>query len=217
MAQLEPIVGGTFASHPLAPAFAGEVLRVHRRYATEIVQRFSLCPFTRDVDVAFGRFCVMLDHDPDQDAARRAVLAAKNPVVHVVFPLALPPANLFERFASALLASLRDHLDEMPVMAAFHPNLLGDRGTPYRLIGLLRRAPDPFVQLIPSGLHQGGTVFAATVEDYESSGEDRAEANFKKLSGASLDELFANAEDIKQDRDRSYAKFAELFPVVASV
>ena len=66
MAALEPMVRGKLASHPEATAFAAEVLRVHRRYATEIVQAYALCPFTRDVDVAFGKFCVMLDREPDQ-------------------------------------------------------------------------------------------------------------------------------------------------------
>jgi hypothetical protein len=210
MAVLEPMIRGKLASHPEASAFAAEVLRVHRRYATEIVQRFALCPFTRDVDVAFGKFCVMLDREPDHEATRAAVLEANNPVLHVVFPLVGGASNLFERFASALMASLREAFEDPPVMAAFHPELVGDREQPYRLIGILRRAPDPFVQLIPGGLHEGGTVFAASIEDYESSGEDRAEANFKKLSGAPLDELLQIAVDIRADRERSYVKYPEL-------
>jgi len=210
MTALEPMIRGKLATHPDAPAFAAEVLRVHRRYATEIVQAYALCPFTRDVDVAFGRFCVMLDEVPDLDATRDAVIEAKSNVLHVVFPLALPPPNVFERFASTLLSKLQGHFAEAPVMAAFHPALVGDREAPHRLIGLLRRAPDPFVQFIPAGLHEGGTVFASSVEEFEASTVDRSELNFKKLAGGPIEELLARIEEIRADRNRAYAQFPGL-------
>lgn len=208
MAAVEPMIRGKLATHPNARAFAAEVLHVNKRYATEIVQQFALCPFTRDVDVAFGKFVVMLDHEPDHDATRAAIVEAKSPVLHVVFPLALPPPNVFERFASTLVASLRGHLESPPVMAAFHPELVGDRDNAHRVIGLLRRSPDPFVQFIPAGNHEGGTVFAASVEDAEDAALDRAEQNFKRLRGGKLDELLAIAADIRADRDRRYAAYA---------
>lgn len=207
MAALEPMIRGTLATHPNARAFAGEVLHVHKRYATEVVQQFGLCPFTRDVEVAFGKFCVMLDREPDHDATRAAILEAKSPVLHVVFPLALPPANIFERFASTLVASLRGRLESPPVMAAFHPELVGDRDSAHRMIGLLRRAPDPFVQFIPAGNHEGGTVFASSVEEAEEAAVDRSEANFRRLRGGKLDELLGIVADIRADRDRRYAPY----------
>jgi hypothetical protein len=213
MAALEPMIRGKLASHPEAPAFAAEVLRVHRRYATEIVQAYALCPFVRDVDVAFGKFCVMLDREPDLDATREAVVAAQSNVLHVVFPLALPAPNVFERFASTLLARLQGFFAEAPVMAAFHPNLVGDRDAPHRLIGLLRRAPDPFVQFIPAGVHEGGTVFATSVEEFEASAVDRSELNFQKLAGERIDALLGRAQEIREDRDRAYARFAALVDV----
>ena len=208
MAALEPMIRGKLGSHPQARAFAAEVLHVHKRYAAEVVQAFSLCPFTRDVEVALGKFCVMLDREPDLDATRAYVVEAKSPVLHVVFPLALPPANVFERFASALLASLRNRLESAPVMAAFHPELVGDRDDAHRLIGLLRRAPDPFVQFIPAGNHVGGTVLARSVEEAEDAAQDRSELNFKRVAGEKLDALLAIIADIRADRDRRYAAFA---------
>lgn len=207
MGALEPMIRGKLATHPRAHAFAAEVLHVHKRYATEIVQGFSLCPFTRDVEVAFGKFCVMLDREPEHDATRAAILEAKSPVLHVVFPLALPAPNLFERFASNLVASLRGELDSPPVMAAFHPELVGDRDNAHRMIGLLRRAPDPFVQFIPAGNHEGGTVFASSVDEAEEAAQDRAEWTFKRLRGGKLDELLAISADIRAERDRRYAAF----------
>jgi hypothetical protein len=208
MAALEPMIRGKLATHPNAHAFAAEVLHVHKRYATEIVQQFRLCPFTRDVDVAFGKFCVMLDHEPNHDATRAAILEANNPVLHVVFPLSLPPANIFERFASTLMSSLRGQMESPPVMAAFHPELVGDRDNAHRMIGMLRRAPDPFVQFIPAGNHEGGTVFASSVEEAEEEAQDRSELNFKRLRDGKLDEILAISADIRADRDRRYAPFA---------
>lgn len=212
MAALEPMIRGKLASHPNANAFANEVLHVHKRYATEVVQQFALCPFTRDVEVAFGKFCVMLDREPNHDATRGAIVEAKSPVLHVVFPLALPPANIFERFASTLMASLKGHLESPPVMAAFHPELVGDRDNAHRLIGLLRRSPDPFVQFIPAGNHEGGTVFATSFDDEGNAAEDatadRSEQTFKRLRGAKLDELLAIVADIRAERDRRYAPYA---------
>ena len=208
MAALEPMIRGKLATHPNATAFAADVLHVHKRYATEIVQQFALCPFTRDVEVAFGKFVVMLDREPDHDATRAAIVEAKSAVLHVFFPLALPPANVFERFASTLVASLRGHLESPPVMAAFHPELVGDRDNAHRMIGLLRRAPDPFVQFIPAGNHEGGTVFASSVDEAEDAALDRPELNFKRLRGGKLDELLAIVADIRADRDRRYAAYA---------
>lgn len=208
MAALEPMIRGKLATHPNANAFATEVLHVHKRYATEVVQQFALCPFTRDVEVAFGKFCVMLDREPNHDATRAAIVEAKSPVLHVVFPLALPPANVFERFASTLMASLKGHLESPPVMAAFHPELVGDRESAHRLIGLLRRSPDPFVQFIPAGNHEGGTVFAGSVDDAEDEAVDRSEQTFKRLRGAKLEKLLAIVADIRAERDRRYAAYA---------
>ena len=65
MTALSPLVFGSMREHPAAAAFAREVVRVHRRYATEIVAAHRLCPFVRDVDVAFGRFCVALTTEID--------------------------------------------------------------------------------------------------------------------------------------------------------
>lgn len=210
MASLLPMVRGELASHRDAEAFVAEVLRVHRRYATEIVRAYALCPFVREVDVAFGKFVVMLDHEPNLEATKRAVIEAESNVMHVVFPLARPASNLFERFASQVLSSLKEHFKEPPVMAAFHPELVGDRGSPHRLIGLLRHSPDPFVQLIPAGMHEGGTVFATSIEEFEESNEDRAEQTFKRLQGDPVEQLLSTLAEIRADRDRAYARFAEM-------
>jgi hypothetical protein len=91
-------------------------------------------------------------------------------------------------------------------MATFHPSLAGEIDDPHRLIGLLRRAPDPFVQLIPEGLHEGGTVIVGAEP-----GRDNAEANFDRLRGGGIEPILALLADIRADRDRSYAPFLRAF------
>jgi len=196
---------GALAAHPQAPAFAAEVQRVHRRYAEEVVGAFQLCPFLRDAESAFGRFCVVLDPVPDVDEALRAATGGEG-VAHLVYPLAgAVEATAFERFGAALYRAIKAAIPRAPVMATFHPRLSGDSSTSHRLVGVLRRAPDAFVQLVPAGLHQGGTVFAGSIDALP---PDHAQRNYERVSGAALERLQATLADIREDRDRSYASFA---------
>jgi hypothetical protein len=219
MASPAPLLRGPLAAHTQAARFAAEVHRVHRRYAGEVVAANRLCPFLRDIDTGFGAFVAVLDPgEPDVEAAVEAVHAADNPVIHIVFPLVRPAPSLFERFAARVGQALKKALRDPPVMATFHPDLVGDAADPHRLIGLLRRAPDPFIQLIPEGMHEGGTVFAplpspgALLElAAEPPPADPAEANFAKLKDGRIEPLLALIAEIRADRDRSYAPFLDAF------
>jgi hypothetical protein len=213
-----PLVRGPLAGHPLAQRFAAEVHRVHRRYAAEVVAANHLCPFLRDVDTGFGAFVAMLDPgEPDLDAAVQAILSAGNPVIHVVFPLSRPVPTMFERFSGRVAQALKKALRDPPVMATFHPDLAGDGGDAHRLVGLLRRAPDPFIQLIPEGMHEGGTTFAPLPGPGEPAPAappepvDSARANFARLRDGHIEPLLALMADIHADRDRGYAPFLEAF------
>lgn len=212
MDELSPLLCGPLRSHADAPAFAREVHRVHRRYAAEVVAANRLCPFLRDVDTGFGNFCAILDArpEPDLEVAIAAVRAARSQVIHLVYPCIRPPPTTFERFSAALAQRLKKELPDPPVMATFHPDLSGDASGAYRMVGLLRRAPDPFIQLIPEGLHKGGTVFAS--DPFAASGVDPdgdpALANFERLKNGGVERLLARIAEIHGDRDRSYAPFA---------
>jgi hypothetical protein len=214
------LLHGPLASHEGAAKFAAEVHRVHRRYASEVVAAHRLCPHLRDVDKDFGAFVVMLDPapEPDPEAALAAIVAAESPITHCVFPLVRPPPAAFERFAARIGKLLKGAFAKPPVMATFHPELVGDADDPHRLIGLLRRAPDPFVQMIPDGYQEGGTTFAplpAAGDPLPFAAEpvDWPQRNYDKLRGESLERLVALVADIKADRDRSYAPFLKAFAV----
>jgi hypothetical protein len=218
MAAPAPLLCGPLAAHAAAPRFAAEVHRIHRRYATEVVLANRLCPFLNNVDTGFGAFVAVLDPgELDLEAAVAAILAADNAVIHLVFPLIRPPSPTFERFAGRIAGALKKAVKDPPVMATFHPDLAGDAGEAHRLVGLLRRAPDPFIQLIPEGMHEGGTVFAALPSQGEpiprapAPPVDSAQANFAKLKDGRIEPLFALMADIRADRDRSYA------PLVAAL
>ncbi len=203
MAVPEPVVlVGELADHPAARALALEVRRIHDRYAREIVQGYGLCPFLRDADTAFGCFCVVLDREPSADSATRAVLEASSDVVHLVYPLIATPARAFERYATAFVRGLAAHMNRAPVHATFHPELSGERTTKSSLVGLVRRAPDPFVQLVPVGLQPGGTVFMAPHAPVLPPAHERG---LDRLEPADVDVLIEKLAEIRADRNQSYA------------
>lgn len=205
-----PKRAGRLADHPLAAEFADVVHRVHRRYASEVVAAFDLCPHLKDVESGFGELTVVIDSNLDTDLLLTIARGAAVSVSHVMYPLYEGPAKPFEKFASLTLATLRKASALAPVMAVFHPAMSGDTVNPYRLVGLLRHAPDPFVQFVPDGLHQGGTVMSGMGEP----GVDNAERNYAHLMPALIERLVAAQAAIKADRDASYAPFLAAFAAI---
>lgn len=208
-ARQPPILAGRLAQHEAAGDFAREVRRCLKRYAGEVVFEHGLCPFLKDLDTGFGAFIVVLDDELDAEVGAQAILEADTTVLHVVYPLVRTESGPFERFGSQLNDALRGRVDEVPVHATFHPQMVGARDDPNRLVGLLRQSPDPFVQFIPGGLQGGGTVHAG-IEKPTVPNVDRI---FGKITGAVADALFATMEDIRADRARSYRPYLEAFGV----
>lgn len=186
---------------------------MHVRYATEVVARHHLCPFLKDPESAFGHFCVVLDEAPDLALAlaiARSLEGRSGSVTHIVYPLVHIEPAVFERFAADFGRALRGEHggSAAPVLATFHPELAGTRETPHGLVGLLRHAPDPFVQLVPPGLHEGGTTLAGSGV---APGRDVAEENYARLGAAGIDEVLAAVTAIRADRDAAYAQYLETF------
>jgi hypothetical protein len=184
---------------------------VHHRYATEIVGAFKLCPFMHDVDTAFGVFCVILDHEPDLVTALHHIDDAPSSVVHLVYPLVTLDSRSFERFGGDIHRELARRDRDAPVHASFHPQMEGGSNTSGRLVGLLRRAPDPFVQIVPAGLHEGGTVFvdAASMDPMALLNQkpDPTTSNFERLDEAAIAEIESRQREIHAQRDTTYAPF----------
>ena len=206
-------IAGALRDHPLAANLANEVMRVHHRYAVEVVGAHRLCPFMNDPETAFGRFCVMLDRTTDLDAALSEVTAAGTSVVHLVYPLLDIDVTSFERFGNRLHMEVAKTLMRAPVHASFHPLMEGDASTATRLVGMLRRAPDPFVQFVPEGLHEGGTTYldpqSFDPQRFAGPRPTPAQHNYERLSAADIATIFERQQDIRADRDRSYARFLD--------
>lgn len=116
------------------------------RYAG-IVERAGLCPHVRG---GLGEVVVVLDHSLDETLAVDWIAACSARVLHLVFPCAPREASRpFERFCNAVASRVAVRGS---VHAAFHPAMTGGNDAPDRRVGLVRRAPDPFLQLVPGEL-----------------------------------------------------------------
>ncbi len=216
--KMKAWLAGSLAAHARAEAYAAEVCALLHFYATEIVAANRLCPFLHNVDNGLGAVCVVLDREAVVEEAVAAIKATEASVLHVAYPLiprgeaASGPATAssssrFERFGNALAEGLRRSNGERLVHATFHPELVGGTENPHRMVGLLRRAPDPFVQFIPPGMHEGGTVLAGA----ELPTVSPLEATYERIVGggrlAALEGRLAELYRARDDRD---ARFAEL-------
>jgi hypothetical protein len=176
---LELSVVGKLAGDPGADAFARAVGELIHRYAAEVVAANRLCPFLHNVETGLGAVVVILENELDVDVAARAVRGTKSQVVHAVFPLAArDDAPKFERFGNAVAERLRRDGGPSLVHATFHPAMVGGTENAHRLVGLLRRSPDAFLQFIPPGMQGGGTVMAG--EDLPK--EPAAESTFVRMT-----------------------------------
>lgn len=214
------VVAGALRAHPSAEAFAREVHHVHHRYATEVVGAFTLCPhMASDPDKAFGTFAVMLDREVDVEAAVAEVLRAPSQVVHLVYPLIADGVSAFEQHGQAMHRAVAEAFvgrgGRAPVHAAFHPRMQGDATSASRLVGLLRQAPDPFVQFVPEGLHEGGTQFIdmSTFDPatYVPPPQPRAEGNFERLAAIDIETIITRIAEIQRERDRRYEEHLNAF------
>ncbi len=213
-----PVLAGSLAALPLAREFAEVVRRVHHRYATEVVGAFALCPFMNDPESAFGRFCVVLERELDVPTATGLVLAAPG-VVHLVYPLFEGGCHEMERFGNAVHEAVRRGAlaqgdTASPVHATFHPAMEGDTTTPHRAVGLVRRAPDAFLQFVPPGLTAGGSQFIdpATLDLAALlATPSKKRSTLTRLTEEDLASIVKTLQDVRDDRCRSYARFLDAF------
>lgn len=143
---MEVEIIGPLAPYAGAPSFSRAVVDLLVRYAG-IVERAGLCPYIRG---GLGEVVVVLDHALDEDLVAARIATSAAPVLHLVFPCAPREASrAFERFCNAVATRVAGRGS---VHAAFHPAMTGGNDDPDRRVGLVRRAPDPFLQLVPGEL-----------------------------------------------------------------
>ncbi len=137
-------------------AYVAEVLRLHERYAVEIVERWNVCPWARRAREA-GEWVreVLLQREPALEPSLRLIerLEAdpkKPPVAIAIYPrLAMDPRR-FDEFAGRLRAADQARHRGRPVYvsASFHPDYPLSTRSPAALVPWFRRSPDPSLQLI---------------------------------------------------------------------
>jgi hypothetical protein len=213
-------------------AWSREVVRVYRRYQSEIVEACGLCPWAERarIDGKVREFVIM-ETDRAVSASSLSVMSEifadeKIEIALLIYPRLRTQRVEFERFVARLrdADSRRHPLGEIPFMfAAFHPEATADVSNPERLIPFLRRTPDPTIQLVRAsvlekirGRTPQGTQFfdsKTLLEDLEKPApalrDKIAQANFETVRKLGVDELRRRLDDILRDRNESYGRFLE--------
>jgi hypothetical protein len=200
-----------------------EALRLNARYLDEVVERFDFCPYARGArDAGQVERTVILDEDPRAQAvAAIAAQKAETVIGLLIFPrLELDP-DAFDRFVNEVRTG---DATRSFALAAFHPSAPYGVDTPQKLVMLLRRSPDPTIQLVrfsalaavkggaPANkkfLFQWNAAAFAELEkrvEQRSPSEKIAQNNFETVAREGEARIRAVLDDIRADRDRSYAK-----------
>ena len=218
-------------------ALRDEALRVYRRYMLEVVEGFTLCPWAaaarRDGHVAEVVILAESQADPQQSLTILETLQS-----HLETDIALfiyPDLELdrlgFESFVRTVRErdAARHEVGTIPfAMAAFHPDARPDLHEPERLIPFLRRTPDPTIQVVRCsalervrGSSQEGTSFFDLADlgklplpqkEPVSLRQRIARANLDTALEVGVDTLEALFQDIRRDRDQSYARIRRSEP-----
>ncbi len=212
-------------------ALRREALRVYRRYAAEVVERFDLCPWAayarRDGRVAE---CVILAEnpaDPQQSLAQLSSLlpSSKTEIALFIYPDLELDRLAFESFVRTFRErdAARYEVGDIPfAMAAFHPEARPDLGDADRLIPFLRRTPDPTIQLVRQsaldrvrGSSQEGTSFfdlsnlallPIPQKEPISLRQRIGQANLETTQKVGVETLARVLDDIRKDRNEAYAR-----------
>jgi hypothetical protein len=208
---------------------AGEAARLHRRYLVEIVEELGLCPWARRARLD-GRLRqhVSLAREADAalaettEAVERVAADEGIDVAFVIFPSLEVSRRAFDDVTARVIEAeaARHPLGAVPFMiAAFHPDAPPDTKSAERLIPFLRRTPDPCLQLVRARVldsvrertPQGTQLVDIRHFDLDSAVEEVplreriARQNLDTARRVGLPELARRLEDIRADRDRTYA------------
>ncbi len=190
-------------------ALRREALRLNARYVEEVVIGWGLCPWAAQAwrDGAVARQ-VLVEAEPDPAAVLTfldAIAAdATTSIGLCVFPRVALDVAAWGTFAERVRRA--DRARRAPgatapfLLAAFHPLVgagLAAGSDPNALVALVRRTPDPMLQLVRASLLEGLGP--------EVSG-DIARANFAAVRARTQAALDAAVRDIRRDRDATYAR-----------
>lgn len=212
-----------------------EALRLYRRYAVEIVEGLSFCPYAEKTrEDGHTRELVVTDEAPTDAAILEAIEAiATDPVVHVGFVilpwLALDQPALGHRVEDLRKAHFAVRGRTVVAIEGFHPRAAPDVSAAERLTPFVRRTPDPTLQLtrldvlerVRRGTPTGTAFFDPEAMDLETLlgepvkaplHERIADTNLETVLRLGVEEVEARLRDILRDRDARYAAIDPRIP-----
>ncbi len=210
-------------------AFAAEVLRINDRYVGEFIEHYNLCPFARLTRERGALYREIVWQDDADHCLATLAAWEQQPALEIgmlIFPRTTLDPLGFDRFAQRLRERYETPRGVAApfVLAPFHRRANFGQKTPAQMTMFWRRAPDPFIQVVPIALlrsvkgqntagkflFDGSPAAFAELERrnrHKPLSEHIAHDNFKRLQDPGLAALEATLEAIFADRDRSYARF----------
>lgn len=208
-------------------AFAAEARRIYFRYAIEVVEELTFCPWARSARQAGRVQCnIVFGQRPSLETLLAELKAADALDAIDVTLLVMPESELSRIELRRLTSALHTRYEAesgrgntLLAIADFHPNALLDSSSPERLVPFIRKSPDPTLQLIKhaalDAARRGALdgTRAATLEmmlkgalKEEPAHARIASANFRTLERTGPAPILAVLEDIARDRAASYAR-----------
>jgi len=217
-------------------SLASEAIRVYRRYAVELVEALTFCPYAKGARVAGQTREIVLEGDGPSDAEVLAAVEAIGADEAIEIGLLLLPRVYIERqelgrWVEVLRKAHAAAHGGKPILAieGFHPDAAPDLGDAERLTPFVRRTPDPTLQLsrlstlvsVRRGTPAGTGFIDPTTMDLEALLEARTQAPLhERIADANLltvwrlgpEDVERVMLDILRDRDRSYARIDPTIP-----
>lgn len=204
-------------------ALRREALRLHERYQRELIERFSVCPWAKPARIEGRTRAHVITHASCSPAELAPVLDAwaHDPTVDVAFVIAPRFASGAGTFAD-WATSLAEQQGRVFLTAPFYPSAAASAGS----IQFLRQAPDPTVQLVRKNRLEEiraqdpphyADIFELDVQDLKTKRPLQCVAasvvshNERMIEREGRAEIQGILDDIREDRERSYARLMPLF------
>jgi hypothetical protein len=210
-------------------ALRAEVLRVHARYVSEVVEALGFCPWAA-VARRQGRVrtVAILGESPTLESVLEDLRALERDDNTDIGLLVLPEVVIgrveFQHFAARVRAGYESvRAADGFAIADFHPDAAPDLASPARLVPFIRRSPDPTLQLVRRSTldaarrgEPSGTKFvdadslAQSLEPLPPENEPvharLARENLDLVQHLGVEHVTAVLDDIQRDRDLSYQR-----------
>ena len=206
---------------------ATEAKRLYLRYAVEIVEALSFCPYAQKARIE-GRtreMVVVVDDPSDDVVVEQIELACDDPELEIgllILPRLTMPRRELGQWVEVLRKRHRaNHSSTILAIEGFHPIATADTTSAERLTPFVRRSPDPTLQLtrlssleeVRKGSSRGtGFVDLRSVDlakllltkPKRPLHERIAEANLESVNRLGVEEINRRLLDILRDRDETY-------------